>query len=143
MAGSRRSSRRGAEAVRGGHGDKRPRAGPGRWPGADAARCPRRGRPSEAEDVAHRVDAGWPAGDPERGAQCAASETLPALRPVRQLEALAEAAEDDRMVADGIPGPEADDADLLGSPCPDHPLAGEHGSALELLLAGAGHRATE
>src|SRR5437016_12447046 len=129
--------------MRGGRGDRRRRAGPGRRPGADATGGARRGRPSEAEDVAHRVDAGWPAGAPERGARRAASETLPTLRPMGQLEALAEAAEDHRMVADGISGPEADDADLLGAPCPDEPLPGEHGGALELLLSGAGHHATE
>src|SRR5206468_8099130 len=89
------------------------------------------------------VEAGGPPRHPERGAQCPAREAVAALRAVDELEALAEAAEDDRVVADGVAGAQAHDPDLIAWPLAHQALAREPPGALEVLAARPRHRAPE
>src|SRR5216117_4161461 len=92
-------------------------------------------RVSQPEHVAHRVEAGRPPRHPERGAQRPAREAVAALRAVDELEALAEAAEDDRVVADGVAGAQAHDPDLVARPLANQALAREPPRALEVPAA--------
>src|SRR5262249_58975380 len=68
---------------------------------------------SEAQHVAHGIEAcgllHHPAGRPEG----APRQAIAALGPVHQLEPLAQAAEHDGVVSDGVAGAQRDDADLL------------------------------
>src|SRR5512138_3755534 len=70
----------------------------------------------EAEDVRHVVEAGRPPGDPLRGAHGAAGELLAGGRPVRELQALALAAEEDGVLADDVAAAQRLDPDLPGRP---------------------------
>src|SRR5207247_1536659 len=78
-----------------------------------------------------------------RGAQRAAREAVAALGTVDELEALAEAAEDGRMVADGVAGAQPHDADLVAWPLAHQPLPCEPLRPLEVLAARRRHRARE
>src|SRR5207237_470117 len=99
-------------------------------------------REREGRVVAARADPGPPR-HPEGGAQCPAREAVAALRAVDELEALAEAAEDDRVVADGVAGAQAHDPDLIARPLAHQALAREPPGALEVLAARPRHRAPE
>src|SRR5919204_2862459 len=68
---------------------------------------------SESEHVLHGVEPGAAARDPPRGTQGAAREGVTAVRAVGDLDALAERAEGDRVLAHDVAGAQRQDADLL------------------------------
>src|SRR5690606_39410757 len=95
-----------------------------RWsrpPPAPSAARPRRrsGRTSWAlpeEYVLHVVEAGGPARCPDRGAHRAGGEGAAARGPVHQLDALALAEEEERVLADHVAAAHRLDPDLLRRP---------------------------
>src|SRR5204863_5823328 len=98
---------------------------------------------SQPEHVAHRVEAGGPPRHPQGGAQCPARQAVAALGAVDELEALAEAAEDHRVVADGVAGAQPHHPDLVTRPLAHLARAREPPGALEVQAARRRHRAPE
>src|SRR5262249_7149957 len=108
---------------------RRGRRGPARARGA---------RRSQAEDVSHGIHARRPGRDPGGGAERATHEAGAALRAMHELEPPAYAPEQDRVVADRVPGPQAHHADLVRPARPDQALTGERLHAVEVLPARRG-----
>src|SRR4051812_570428 len=77
---------------------------------------------SEPEDVGHRVPPGRLVCQELGRQQGAAGVAVPAVPLVDELQRLAEGAEDDRVLADVVPGPDGVHPDLGLRPLADHPL---------------------
>ena len=89
-------------------------------------------RRPQTEDILHVVDAVLPTDDPERRPDRTAGKIVPAVGPVDEFQSLPHPAEDHRMLADDVPGPESLDADLLFRPFADHPLPAVHADLVEI-----------
>src|SRR4029453_16264243 len=80
-------------------------------------------RLGQAEHILHAVEAGFPLGQPLGGANSTAGEGVAAVSAVNEFESLADAAEDDGMLADDVTGTDRKQRDLFLGPFTDDAFA--------------------
>src|SRR5918911_3365110 len=89
---------------------------------------------SDPEHVGHREEPGTPPAPPQRGLDGAAGEDAAVGRPMRELDALALAGEDHRVLADDAAATKHGKADLTAAARPGVAIPGSHGYVLQLRL---------
>src|SRR5262249_28292860 len=109
------------------------RSAPGCWtcrpagnlvpPGRRSDGPDRAGRESQPQHVVHGVPPRLAVGEEAGRLDGAAGVAVAGVRPVRQLQRLAQRAENNRVLADVVADADGVDADLVGRPLADQPLA--------------------
>src|SRR5215470_14401733 len=89
---------------------------------------------SQLQHVLHAVEPFFLLGEPLRGAERAAREGLAALRAVDELDALAQASEDDGMLADEVAGADRKNPYLLFRALADDAFAARDPGLVEIAL---------
>src|SRR6185436_4381819 len=95
----------------------------------------KKSEPVEAKNIGHGVIARLLVEAPEGRLDCAAGEDAPVLGAMRQLQALAGACENHRMLADHGAAAKRRKADVAGIARAGMPVAAAHGAVLKRNLA--------
>jgi len=97
----------------------------------------------QPEHVLHTVKTGLLPGEPAGGAERAIRKSIAAVGAVNELDTLADAAEDDGMLADDVAGANGKKRDLFFAALTDDALSSTDGDGIELAFQPVRNSATQ